>query len=280
MLKYVCGIVIILLSSINCEIYSDEDDDYTVKISVPKYVKEGENVTLHCEFHPKFNILAVEWYMDEQEFFRFSPNGNPPRVFPVPGISVDTNTSSANNVVLKNVQTELTNRYMCEVSWEAPLFNTAMESKMMYVIDEPESELVLTVATKNTSYGGSFIRAVCTSPPLAVRPNFTWFLNGVQDYDDASQIIERSGDNLNKFTSYFVRKVDPEMLMYDEANLTCEAQIKDIYTAQKSIILQNGNNSAMNYLDIEEYPVAGSPRIIASVNIFGAVLIYKLLLSF
>ncbi|CAH1284281.1 unnamed protein product [Diabrotica balteata] len=265
---------------INCEIYSDEYDENTVNISVPKYVKEGENVTLHCEFHPNSNIFSVKWYKKGLEFFRFEPMGNLPKVFLLPGISVDINSSSVNSVVLKNVQTELTNRYMCEVTWEAPSFYTVSDSKMMYVIGEPESELVLTVATKNTSFGASIIRAVCTTPPLTVRPNFTWFLNGDQSYYEASDIIERSGDNLNKFTSYFIRLVSQEMFMFDEANLTCEAQIGDIYTAQKSIILQNSIYSAMNYSDTEEYPVAGSPRTIASVNIFGAFLIYKLLLSF
>ncbi|CAG9838796.1 unnamed protein product [Diabrotica balteata] len=222
MLKYVCAIAIVLLLSTNCK----ADDDYTVKITVPRYVNVGDNVTLYCEYRPD-NIYSVKWYMGQYEIFRFTPNEDPPvNVFPLNGVSIDINNSLSNKLVLKNLESRATGRYVCEVSWEAPSFKTAMRGQLMHIVEKPEGEVDLTIDNE---------KATCTTPPIRPRPNIIWFLNGVQNSGGTPPRTKQNDRDLKNFSSLFTLKGGKET--YDNANLTCVVQIGDVYKAQKSITL-------------------------------------------
>uniref|UniRef100_A0A6P7GFR4 Uncharacterized protein LOC114338590 n=1 Tax=Diabrotica virgifera virgifera TaxID=50390 RepID=A0A6P7GFR4_DIAVI len=222
MLTYVFGIAIVLLSSTDCE----ASDDHTVNVSLPRYVEVGKNVTIHCDYSPDNNIYSVKWYMGQYEIFRWIPNDVPHKqVFPLNGVSVDINNSSGNNLVLNNLQTIATGRYICEVTWEAPLFQSINRGKLMFVFEKPKGEPVLTVDNDKVS---------CTSPPAHPRPSIIWFLNGVQTMGTPPR-TKQNDRQLKNFFSLFT--VGNETSTHDHANLTCVVQIGDIYRAQKSIIL-------------------------------------------
>nr|CAH7741615.1 unnamed protein product [Callosobruchus chinensis]CAH7760292.1 unnamed protein product [Callosobruchus chinensis] len=97
-----------------------------------------DTVTLQCRFDIEGEPLyTLKWYKGGKEFYRYIPKEMPnTQVFTVPGITVDLGKSTPYEVVLKNVQPEVTGKYKCEVSSDAPNFYTYMEAGYMYVIGE------------------------------------------------------------------------------------------------------------------------------------------------
>ena len=57
--------------------------------------------------------------------------------FSLPGLMVERSQSDSNRVVLRNVNLATSARYRCEVSAEAPLFNTVSQSKSLQVVALP-----------------------------------------------------------------------------------------------------------------------------------------------
>ncbi|KAG5894510.1 hypothetical protein JTB14_026893 [Gonioctena quinquepunctata] len=107
-----------------------------VSVTIPVAVRIMDTVTLHCKYDLEGEPLyTVKWYKGTKEFFRYIPKELPnTQMFPLPGIDVDMQKSSPFKVVLRNVQPEVTGRYKCEVSSDAPNFYTHMQSGYMYVI--------------------------------------------------------------------------------------------------------------------------------------------------
>ena len=50
-----------------------------LKVTVPSVVQSGDSVTLTCNFDLEGKVLyTVKWYLDEAEFYRFTPKREPP----------------------------------------------------------------------------------------------------------------------------------------------------------------------------------------------------------
>ncbi|KAJ8976363.1 hypothetical protein NQ317_013274 [Molorchus minor] len=116
-----------------------------VYVSVPQAAKIMDTVTLQCKYDLEGEPLyTVKWYKGSKEFYRYIPKELPnTQVFPLPGIDVDLSKSNPNEVVLRNVQAEVTGRYKCEVSSDAPNFYTHIVSSYMYVIESDGYEVLL-----------------------------------------------------------------------------------------------------------------------------------------
>ncbi|PSN45910.1 hypothetical protein C0J52_24208 [Blattella germanica] len=93
---------------------------------------------LECHFDLEGEALySVKWYKDGNEFFRYVPRDHPPiQLFFLPGVSVDIHNSTESQVVLKSVNLSSTGRYRCEVSAEAPSFQTVSDHGDMTVVGE------------------------------------------------------------------------------------------------------------------------------------------------
>lgn len=90
----------------------------------PRVVQRGKNVTMAClyELH-NYGVYSVKWYKGTQEFYRYSPLGNPTtEVLPVNGIKVDRLSSNDTHVVLLRLTPNLSGNYSCEVIQNAPTY--------------------------------------------------------------------------------------------------------------------------------------------------------------
>lgn len=60
-----------------------------VHLTVPKAVRRGDSVVLHCNYNLEGDPLyALKWYKGRAEFYRYTPNEKPPmKVFPIPGLT-------------------------------------------------------------------------------------------------------------------------------------------------------------------------------------------------
>ncbi|KAF0312138.1 hypothetical protein FJT64_017129 [Amphibalanus amphitrite] len=92
------------------------------------------------------SLYSVKWYKDDVEFYRYMPKNNPAKlVYPdMPGIDVDTSRSDETRVTLLRLDMSSTGRYRCEVSAEAPNFDTVNSKGTMVVIErsKPAAQLM------------------------------------------------------------------------------------------------------------------------------------------
>ncbi|KAG5873861.1 hypothetical protein JTB14_025478 [Gonioctena quinquepunctata] len=226
-----------------------------VRVTVPLAVRTSDTVSLECHYDLEMEPLyTVKWYKGNREFYRFIPKELPnSQVFPFPGIAkVDFNRSDSNRVVLKEVQPEVTGKYKCEVSTDAPNFYTVMDSGYMYVVDVPVGEPSLKVRKKLLEVGAT-LRGNCTSPLSFPAANVTWFLNGKeingsfikrshrqQPFDE---LKAASATNNNRRAplitdSALELEIDGSVFLGGKAKLLCIASIFNLYQKGREIILE------------------------------------------
>ncbi|XP_035215202.1 uncharacterized protein LOC118188802 [Stegodyphus dumicola] len=99
----------------------------------------GERVRLECVFDAEHeDLYSVKWYKDDEEFFRFLPKDKPAnQFFEIQDIQVDMSRSSNGTVYLQNTSRAAEGTYRCEVSADAPSFQSISSEKFMAVIDPP-----------------------------------------------------------------------------------------------------------------------------------------------
>jgi hypothetical protein len=217
-----------------------------VRVSIPQAVKMMDTVTLQCKYDLQGEPLyTVKWYKGGQEFFRFIPKELPnTQVFPLPGLNVDLSKSSPNEVVLRNVQPEVTGRYKCEVSSDAPNFYTFIVSGYMYVIDVPEEDPVMTFE-KDLLEMGYTIRGNCTAPPSYPPVNITWSLNGKKINESSVKYIPLPNAIVteNRRQPFITQsalelEIDSSTFEGGKARLQCVANLFNLYKREVELILE------------------------------------------
>ncbi|KAK9507847.1 hypothetical protein O3M35_007621 [Rhynocoris fuscipes] len=105
-------------------------------LRVDRYAIRGGSTVLECIFDLQGESLySVKWYKDGAEFYRFTPRDNPPaQMFPVPGVNVKLDASNETHVLLRPLGINSTGRYRCEVSGEAPSFQTVSDHRDLLTI--------------------------------------------------------------------------------------------------------------------------------------------------
>ncbi|XP_067131678.1 uncharacterized protein [Centruroides vittatus] len=118
-----------------------------ISLDVPGSVAVGERVRLTCVFELEGDLLySVKWYRDAMEFYRYVPSDKPPgQFFPLQGIDVDIEHSNNGTVYLRDVSSSTAGEYRCEVSADAPSFQTVAADKTMtvYVNGAPNKSIQL-----------------------------------------------------------------------------------------------------------------------------------------
>ncbi|XP_048504863.1 cell adhesion molecule 2-like isoform X2 [Athalia rosae] len=148
---------------------------------VPRHVVRGQNVRLECNFElDRETLYSVKWYKDGNEIYRFVPRDKPPVVdFSLPGVTVDLHNSTERSVVLNQVTLMSSGRYRCEVSAEAPSFQTVSDHADMLVIAPPEEGPIITGRPGRHRFRvGDVVRFNCTSAKSKPAAMLSWFING------------------------------------------------------------------------------------------------------
>ncbi|KAL1140624.1 hypothetical protein AAG570_000554 [Ranatra chinensis] len=107
-----------------------------LRVAVPQYKLRGELAVLECHYELEGDTLySVKWYKENEEFYRFVPKSNPPQQsYKVEGIKVDHQLSDSRQVALRGVNLKSSGIYRCEVSAEAPSFESAQSEGRMEVV--------------------------------------------------------------------------------------------------------------------------------------------------
>ncbi|XP_042904037.1 uncharacterized protein [Parasteatoda tepidariorum] len=108
-----------------------------VSLHVPNLVVVGEDVQLQCAYDLEGDPLySIKWYRDDVEFYRYVPRDKPPgQFFPLKGVSVDTLRSVNGTLILLETDETTTGNYKCEVSADAPSFQTVSTHRKLRVTE-------------------------------------------------------------------------------------------------------------------------------------------------
>ncbi|KAG8292348.1 hypothetical protein J6590_042584 [Homalodisca vitripennis] len=121
-----------------------------VRVLVPPVVRRGSTVTLLCLHNVSSdNLYSVKWYRGNYEFYRYVPRERPPASsFPLPGLEVDMNGSSGQQVTVRVLNRHISGQFTCEVSAEEPDFSTNRDSANLTVLDRNMCTHLLSVCVR------------------------------------------------------------------------------------------------------------------------------------
>lgn len=150
------------------------------EIRIPKHIMRHEDAVLGCKFDlDGESLYSVKWYKDGFEFYRYVPRDMPPgQVFPLPGVDVELQNSTDISVVLRSVSLQSTGRYRCEVSGEAPSFQTVSGHEDMIVVVTPKHGPQITGGQPRYQIG-DMVRVNCTSAASKPVCHLSWLINGM-----------------------------------------------------------------------------------------------------
>ncbi|EDW39839.1 GL14264 [Drosophila persimilis] len=150
------------------------------EIKIPKHIMRHEDAALGCKFDlDGESLYSVKWYKDGFEFYRYVPRDMPPgQVFPLPGVDVELQNSTDVVVVLRSVSLQSTGRYRCEVSGEAPSFQTVSGHEDMIVVVTPKHGPQITGGQPRYQIG-DMVRVNCTSAASKPVCHLSWLINGM-----------------------------------------------------------------------------------------------------
>ncbi|CAB4060782.1 unnamed protein product, partial [Lepeophtheirus salmonis] len=137
----------------------------------PPHALRGQQTRLRCNYDlENDNLYSVKWYFNDQEFYRYIPSDSPKvTIFHhLPGIRVDRSLSSEKEIVLDNVDFDASGKYSCEVSADAPMFQTASTSGILYVVEGGQPRYRI----------GDGVNVSCTSRNSLPAAQLAWYING------------------------------------------------------------------------------------------------------
>lgn len=249
-----------------------------ISLQVPAIALRGDNITLRCSYDLEGEMLyMVKWYKGPDEFFRFTPKEKPHvQVFPTPGVQVNMNKSDDDQVFLSSVQKSTSGKYRVEVTTDAPMFYTAIESAHLEVIEPPTGAISLLVERPQYSLGDT-LRATCWCPLSSPPMNITWYIQGEE--------INRRHPSVHRITqgktSYHPISIESN-IQYQvnqfkggKFSLVCEGTLYDVVRLKASRDIYEKKPRVSPVVQKETGPVgsAGARR-----HVFRLLLLFSLLL--
>ncbi|XP_017759605.1 PREDICTED: uncharacterized protein LOC108550370 isoform X1 [Eufriesea mexicana] len=230
-----------------------------VSIDMPLAVAAGTTVNMSCRYDLQSDTLyTVKWYKGP-EFFRYIPKEMPPiRVFGELGTRVLQNRSDANRVVLKDVQSNHTGKYRCEVSGDSPTFNTITVFAYMYVANLPNGDPQVRVEKSRYAVGDT-VRGNCTVPSGNPPANVTWTVNGVPvNSSFVMNVTDKLGDNQQLMTiAGLDYEIIPDSFNNGRLHIVCNANVFHLYKKQADVRLNEERPRLASVLGTRESSYIG-----------------------
>jgi len=259
------------------------------KTSLPSHAILGEDVVLECGYDMEGDKLySVKWYRNGKEFYRHIPSDRPPTaVFSQPGLIVDERQSTETRIVLKSVKLNSEGSYLCEVSGEAPLFQTAKNQNFLKVVDLPDQGPVISGSLPRYKVG-DVISANCSSLHSIPAARLNWYINGEEA--TSAMLIEYpvTEDFRGRLTSVLGLRLevkDKTFTKTGDIKIKCTATIHTIYWRSNEESIQGKSqqrdNGYFGYDTSRFWNSAAHPIVSASpTTIYPGTKILAVLLHF
>ncbi|OAD60723.1 hypothetical protein WN48_05285 [Eufriesea mexicana] len=162
-------------------------------------------------------LYSITWYKDHEEFYRYVPRGEPTKhSYRVEGVKVDHRQSDQQQVLLQDVSLHSSGKYKCEVSAEAPSFNSVSAEANMEVVVLPQDGPSITGEEKVYATG-DVLGLNCTSDKSRPAATLKWFINGHQVKPDTEMMFEQHG--LSSVISSLRLQLEPDHIADDKINV-------------------------------------------------------------
>lgn len=225
-------------------------------MDVPSPTTQGESVELICSYKlDEDKLYSVKWYKDDVEFYRYVPNDWPPGQFlPLQGVRVDLSKSGSQSVYLREVDLNSAGTYRCEVSAEAPEFQTVEAEKEMKVFVLPTDGPKITGGQSKYRIGDT-VSVNCTSSKSKPAATLRWYINDEQATPENelehSTTLHADGLETSSLTLRFV--VSEPHFRNGNMKLKCTATISRIYTmSNEELVFGMGLRQQTSGLHITE----------------------------
>ncbi|XP_071742783.1 uncharacterized protein [Lepeophtheirus salmonis] len=215
---------------------------------IPPHALRGQQTRLRCNYDlENDNLYSVKWYFNDQEFYRYIPSDSPKvTIFHhLPGIRVDRSLSSEKEIVLDNVDFDASGKYSCEVSADAPMFQTASTSGILYVVDLPESGPDIEGGQPRYRIG-DWVNVSCTSRNSLPAAQLAWYINGEKADKQylTSYPEEEHHNSLRSSKLGLMFKVHQKHFKHNDLKLKCTATISTVYWKSNEESVQGSGLSA------------------------------------
>lgn len=201
---------------------------------IPPHALKGHQAVLKCNYDLEGdNLYSVKWYFNQKEFYRYIPTDNPKvTIFSHhKGVRVNPRLSTEREVVLDDVDFSTTGQYRCEVSGDAPMFQTASTAGILYVVDLPDDGPEIQGGQPRYNVGDR-VNVTCLSRNSRPAAKLSWYINGekadpihLRTYPD--EIIPHTNLETSRLGLTF--KVRHKHFQRGDLKLKCTATISTVY---------------------------------------------------
>uniref|UniRef100_A0A182VYN5 Ig-like domain-containing protein n=1 Tax=Anopheles minimus TaxID=112268 RepID=A0A182VYN5_9DIPT len=146
---------------------------------------------LHQSYHTNYlepfdeeeKLYSIKWYKDNEEFYRYVPSAAQPiKSYRINGFLVDPNHSNGTKVLLRALRRKSSGVYRCEISAEAPSFDSVQGE------DTTKDGPHISDGGRQTFQNGDTLELNCTSGRAYPAITLQWYLNNVLVTDPNSLI--------------------------------------------------------------------------------------------
>ncbi|CAL1264478.1 unnamed protein product [Larinioides sclopetarius] len=225
-------------------------------MDVPSPTTQGESVELICSYElDEDKLYSVKWYKDDVEFYRYVPNDWPPGQFlPLQGVRLDLSKSGSQSVYLRHVDLNSGGTYRCEVSAEAPEFQTVAAEKKMDVFVLPTEGPKITGGLSKYRVGDT-VYVNCTSSKSKPAATLRWYIN--DELAKPEYVMEHSttlhSDSLETSSLSLKFIVNEFHFRGGNMKLKCTATISKVYImSNEELVFGTGLRQQTSGLQITE----------------------------
>ncbi|XP_052889614.1 uncharacterized protein LOC128297937 [Anopheles moucheti] len=156
-------------------------------------------------FEEEEKLYSIKWYKDNEEFYRYVPSASQPiKSYKIEGIRVDPNHSDGTKVLLRGLTLKSSGIYRCEISAEAPSFDSVQGEGRMDVIYVPKDGPHISDGGRQSFQNGETMEFNCTSARSHPATTLQWYINDLQVMDPNSIIHYPSVQNQHGLITTFL----------------------------------------------------------------------------
>lgn len=254
---------------------------------IPSHAIKGEDVVLECLYDLQGDSLySVKWYRNGQEFYRHMPTDKPSTVvFRKPGLIVDEYRSTESHLVLRNVDLTTSGKFRCEISGEAPLFQTATFTNILIIVDLPDDGPVIS-GTQPVYNKGDILTANCTSFNSFPAAMLNWYINGQVAPQRLLKKYEVVTSGIDMTTSILGLRLKVEKGLFSKSGalkIKCTATIDPFYwKSNEESIKGFPDKSFINFWNSAAVPYSSSSQPISmsfALYLYSSVMSYYTLVK-